>query len=306
MAILQVADEDVQVSLLATSGFGGLAAGVLADRFGVTLQYAETVLEQGYGLLSPRFGKQAAHAALPLLAALGLLVAIQPVQSMPPDEFCNVSIRLRDPRNAAKLNVALERLLGHTGPIAAAFSGPQGHVVHDLSPARAEWLRHSLREKKGVFCAISEHRTAVYDLFAEPPLSAISHAEVRRQLRLMGCGIGGFGDAIGLGLERRVLDRILAQLPQFGLFGVDRAFQRYELLVTGKGTLSEQEFADFMSSRPVTKSITPRNLMKSLPLTLETWLTRAAARQFMSDYGSIGIQAVTKLVRDTDQTAKNL
>ena len=302
MAMSQIADEDVQVSLLATSGFGGLAATVLSERFGVTLQYAESVLEQGYGLLCPRLGRAKAREVLPLLSALGLRVALQPVESMPPDEFSDVSIRLRDVRNAPRLVVGLERMLGLTGLNAASFDGPQGYVIKDLSPARAEWLCNALRQLNGVFCAISEHQTAFYDLFADRALSDTNHAEVKRQLRLMGCGIGGFGDAVGLGLERRVLDRMLAQFPKLGLFGVDRAFQRYELLVTGKGALTGQEFADFMMSRPATQAIQPRKLMEALPLRLENWLTRPAAEQFLGDYGSIGIQAVTRLVRNIETT----
>jgi len=302
MAMSQGADEDVQVSLLATSGYGGLAANVLAERFGVTLQYAESVLEQGYGLLSPRLGRQKAREALPLLSALGLHVALQPVDSMPPDEFGDISIRLRDFAQATKLVVALERMLGLTGLSATSFIGPQGYVVKHLSSARAEWLCNALRPLTGVICAISEHQTAFYDLFAERKLSANNHAEVKRQLRLMGCGIGGFGDAVGVGLERRVLDRILAQFPNLGLFGIDRAFQRYELLVIGKGALTGQEFADFMMSRPATQAIQPRKLMESLPLRLENWLTRPAAKQFLGDYGSIGIQAETRLVRNNPTT----
>ena len=303
MAMSQVADGDVQVSLLATSGFGGLAATVLAERFGVTLQYAESVLEQGYGVLSPRFDRTKARNALPLLSALGLHVALQPVESMPPDEFCDISIRLRDVRHAPKLVVSLERMLGLTGLNAASFDGPQGYVIKDLSPARAEWLCNALRQLSNVYCAISERQTAFYDLFADRTMSATNHAEVKRHLRLMGCGIGGFGDAVGLGLERRVLDRTLAQFPKLGLFGVDRAFQRYELLVTGKGALTGQEFSDFMMSRPATQAMRPRNLMAALPLRLENWLTRPAAKQFLGDYGSIGIQAVTRLVRGAESAA---
>ena len=303
MTLLQVADDTVQVSLLATSGCGGLAAAVLAERFGVTLEYAESVLEQGYGLLCPRIPKTQARAALPLLVALGLRVALQPVEAMPPDEVCDLSVRLRELRNAPKLIVTLERLLGVTELNAASFDGPQGYVVFGLSPARAEWLCAELRQISGVFCAVSERQTALYDLFTARSLSTVDHAEVKRQLRLMGCGIGGFGDAIGLELVRRVLDRILLQFPGFGLFGVDRAFQRYELLVVGKGALSGQEFADFMMSRPTTQAIQPRNLMQSLPLRLENWLTRPAAKQFLGDYGSIGIQAETRLVRSTEAVA---
>ena len=300
MTMSQVADGDVQVSLLATSGFAGLAAEVLVEGFGVTLQYAQSVLEQGYGLLSPRLGKNVARDALPLLAALGLRVTIQPVEAMPPDEFCDVSVRLRDLRLAPKLVALLERNVGQVGLNAASFDGPQGYVVAGVSPARAEWLCNALRAMNGVFCAISEHQTALYDLFAARNLTGIDHAEVKRHLRLMGCGIGGFGDAIGVGLERRVLDRVLRQFPKLGLFGVDRAFQRYELLVTGKGALSGQEFADFMLSRPAIRPNHQRNLLQSLPLRLESWLTRPAAVQFLGDCGSIGILAVTRLVRKTE------
>ncbi len=303
MTASQMANEDVQVSLLATSRFGGLAAAVLAERFGLTLQYAESVLEQGYGLLSPRLDRTRARQALPLLSALGLRVALQPVESMPPDEFCDVSIRLRDSGHAPKLIQLLEGMLGLGNLNAVSFDGPQGYIVKDLSLARAEWLCHSLRQLNQVYCAISEHQTAFYDLFADRPMARNNHAEVKRQLRLMGCGIGGFGDAVGLGLERRVLDRILAQFPNLGLFGVDRAFQRYELLVTGKGALSGQEFADFMMSRPTIQGIQSRELMGALPLRLENWLTRPAAKQFLGDYGSIGIQAETRLVRSTDKAA---
>ena len=305
MPMSGIADDDVQVSLLATSGFGGLAAAVLAERFGLTLQYAESVLEQGYGVLSARLDQTRARDALPLLSALGLRVALQPVESMPPDEFCDVSIRLRDARHAPKLVQLLADRLARGNLTAAAFDGPQGYIVKGMSLARAEWLCQALREVPQVYCAISEHRTAFYDLFAKPFLTRINHAEVKRQLRLMGCGIGGFGDAIGLGLEKRVLDRILSQFPDLGLFGVDRAFQRYELLVVGKGALSGQEFVDFMMSRPTLHGLQPGQLLGALPLRLENWLTRAAAKQFLGDYGLIGIQAVTRLVRTMDRASEN-
>ena len=301
MPMSQIADDDVQVSLLATSGCGGVAAAVLAERFGLTLQYAHSVLEQGYGVLSVRLDQTRARDALPLLSALGLRVALQPVESMPPDEFCNVSIRLRDVRHAPKLVQVLEGILARGNLTAASFDGPQGYIVKDMSLARAEWLCQAMRQLPQVYCAISEHRTAFYDLFATHPLTQINHAEVKRHLRLMGCGIGGFGDAVGLGLEKRALDRILAQFPDLGLFGVDRAFQRYELLVTGKGTLSGQEFTDFMMSRPTLHGLQLNQLLGALPLRLETWLTRPAAKQFLGDYGSIGIQAVTRLVRKIDK-----
>lgn len=303
MTMSYVTDDDVQVSLLAITGFAGLAATVLVQRFGLTLQYADSVLEQGYGLLTPRIGKAQAQQALPLLSSLGLRLAVQPVEAMPPDEVCDLSVRLRDPRNAPNVINAAEITLGLTGLTAADFTGPQGYIVPELSLARAEWLCAAFRKLNGVSCAISERRIALYDLFADRDLRGNDKAELNRHLRLMGYGSVGFGDAIGLGLERRVLDRVLSQFPKLGLFGVDRAFQRYELLVIGKGALSGREFTDFMMSRPATKTVDTRKLLQSLPLRLESWLTRKAAQQFLADYGSIGIQAETRLLRTVEQGA---
>jgi hypothetical protein len=300
MAVSQLLDDDVQVSLLATTGPVGLAVELLRDRFGLSEEYVESVLDQGYGLLIGRLGRAEARAALPLMATLGLRVAIQPCEALPPDEFCDVSIRISDPRPAAKLIVTLERLLGLTGLTAADFCGAEGHVIGDLSPAKAEWLCHALRRQTGVTTAVSEHQTALYDLFAEAELTEQESTAVRRHLRLLGASVGGFGDAIGVGLDRRVLDRMLQRFPDLGLFGANQTFQRHALLIIGKGTLSQQEFVDFLMTRPIAGAVPARQLLRALPLRVENFLTRAAAKQFLSDYTAIGMQAVTRLVRRTD------
>ncbi|MEI6097700.1 MAG: hypothetical protein WCS20_05255 [Alphaproteobacteria bacterium] len=64
---------------------------------------------------------------LPLLAALGLRLAIQPRDAMPVDEFCDASIWLRDLRKASKLRAALRLRLRLenwlTRPAARPFLG---------------------------------------------------------------------------------------------------------------------------------------------------------------------------------------
>ena len=57
MTLSQLADDDVQLSLLATSGHAGLAAELLTERFGLSPDYANSVLDQGYGLLIARLGR---------------------------------------------------------------------------------------------------------------------------------------------------------------------------------------------------------------------------------------------------------
>ena len=305
MAMSQLVDEDVQLSLLATTGHAGLAVELLTERFGLSLEYAESVLEQGYGLLVARLGKVQARAVLPLLATLGLRVAIQPCESLPPDEFNDVSIRIMDARHAAKLIRTLERLLGVTGLTAGSFCGPEGYVLAGLSPAKAEWLGHALRKISGVSVVLSEHQSARYDIFSEAELTEPECTDVRRHLRLLDCNIGGFGGAIGNGMDKRAVERVLARFPDLGLFAANQAFQRHELLIIGKGTLSRQEFIDFLMTRAVAGSIPARQLLNALPLRMEALLTRSAARQFLADYTAIGMQAITRLVRRTDATVEN-
>ena len=260
------------------------------------------MLDQGYGLLIARLGRRQASAALPLLATLGLRVAIQPCEAMPPDEFCDVSVRIAEARHAAGPIAALERLLG-LDVTAAQFCGPEGLVVAALSPARAEGLAQALRKLAGVTVALSEHQTARYDLFAEAELTEPEASAVRRHLRLLGANVGGFGDAIGSGLEWRVLNLVLGRFPDLGLFGANQAFQRHELLIIGKGTLSQQEFGDFLMTRPIAGSVPARQLLAALPLRVEGFLTRSAAKQFLADYSAIGMQAVTRLLRRIDAGA---
>ena len=305
MTLSQLADDDVQLSLLATSGHAGLAAELLTERFGLSPDYANSVLDQGYGLLIARLGRAEARAAMPLLATLGLRVAIQPCDALPPDEVCDVSIRITEAKYAAKLIVTLERLIGVTGLNAAAFCGPEGHVVGSLSPAKAEWLCHALRKLAGVSAAVSEHQTARYDLFAEADLTEPEGTAVRRHLRLLGSSSSGFGDAIGSGLDRRVVERVLAKFPDLGLFAANQAFQRHELLIIGKGTLTQQEFIDFLMTRPIAQTIPARELLRSLPLRVESFLTRSAAKQFLGDYSAIGMQAITRLVRRSEAGTEN-
>ena len=300
MALSQTVQDDVQLSLMATTGPAGLAVELLTERFGLSTDYVESVLDQGYGLLIARLGRAEARAAMPLLATLGLRVAIQPCEALPPDEFCDVSIRISDARPAAKLIVTLERLLGLTGLTAASFCGTEGLVIGGLSPAKAEWLCHALRRQSAVVTAVTEVQSARFDLFAEAELTEEECSAVRRHLRLLGASLGGFGDAIGCGLDRRLLERMLRKFPDLGLFGANQAFQRHELLIIGKGTLTQQEFVDFLMTRPIAGAIPARQLLRSLPLQVESFLTRPAARQFLADYTAIGMHAVTRLVRRCD------
>ena len=243
--------------------------------------------------------------ALPLLNSLGLRIAIQPCESLPPAEVCDVSIRTSGGRYAKKLIVMLERLLGLTGLEPASFCGPEGYVIGSVTPERADWLCAALRKLNGVSVVLSVHQAARYDLFAHAELSEEDILAVSRHLRLLGSSAGGMGDALGSGLDRRVLDMVLENFPDLGLFGANQLFQRHELLIIGKGRLSQREFVDFLVTRQIAQSVPPEQLLRTLPLRVESFLTRSAANQFLADYTAIGMQAITRLVRRADLLPKS-
>jgi hypothetical protein len=305
MTLSHLVDQDVQLSLIAATGHPGLAAELLTKRFGLSHDYAELVLDQGYGLLIARLDRQDAHAALPLMSSLGLRVAIQPCESLPPDEVCDVSIRISERKYAKKLIVTLGRLIGLSGLEPASFCGPEGLVIGSMTLAKAERLGAALRKLNGVSAALSDHQTARYDLFAEAELSEEDIMAVSRHLRLLGSSAGGMGDALGNGLDRRVLDMVLNKFPDLGLFGANQLFQRHELLIIGKGTLSQQEFVDFLVTRQIAQSVPTAQLLRTLPLRVESFLTRSAANQFLADYTAIGMQAITRLVHRADLLEKS-
>jgi hypothetical protein len=292
----RLADDDVQVSLLAITGQAGLAVDLLVERLDLSVPYAESVLDQGYGLLCQRMPRSKARALKPLLASFGLRIALQPVEAMPPDEFCDISVRISEPKHAPDLIARLDALLGPTGLTVASFDTVAGLVLSDLPLPRAETICRWVSQVPGVHTAMSEHRSARFDLFAQSELSERDEVEVKRHLRLLGAATGGFGNAVGSGLERIVLDRMLARFADLDLVGVNQAFQRHELVIVGKGSLSLQEFADFLMTRPAAHWIPMRNLLEALPMRVEGCLTRPAAKQFLSDYSAIGIEAITRLV----------
>lgn len=292
----QLAEDTVQVTLLAVSGPAGLAAQTLSQFFGLSRDRAEAVLNHGRGLISPRMPSAQAKATLPLLAALGLQVIMTPTGAAPEVERHDLSIRLVDDSRAAKLIKTLQRLMALDDLTARSFDGPAGMVLTGLTAAKSEWLANALRGIQGVLVSVSAQRTALYDLFSTATLKTDARIAIKRHLALLGSGGTSFGDALATGLDGRALHHLLAHFPRLGLFGLNQDFQRHDVLITGQGRLSQVELADFLATRAVAAD---RAALPSAaaPFRVETWLTRAAAQQFLGDYACIGIPATARLIR---------
>lgn len=293
----QLVEDTVQVTLLAASGPSALAAQTLSQHFGLSLKRAESVLAQGRGVIAANMAQAAARAALPLLAALGLQVAILPAGAEPEVERHDLSIRLTNGFHAARLIRTLHRLVGPGNLSAHWFDGPSGMVLEGLTAAKVEWITTALRPLSGVQVATSVQRTALYDLFCTIETDTTDLICLRRHLSLLGCQTGGFGDTLATGLDRRALDHVLARFGHSGVFGINQDFERFDLLVSGSGSLSAQEFADFLITRTGCTPNMVREISRAAPMRIESCLTRSAAQQFMGDYAAIGIPTFARLIR---------
>ena len=292
MNLPQLADDAVQLTLLAPCRHANLVAGPLAQHFGLSLAAAEALLTFGRGVIAPRIRAQDARLAMDLLKALGVHVAIGPVGALPEAEKFDLSLR------AAEHAVGeLTSALAGFGIDATNFGGPEGHVLTGLAQSKAEEMAASLRTIPDVQTISSAQSSAQFDLFAPVTSKCPDLSFVRRHLVHLGCGDTGPSAALATGLDRRMLSHILNRFPGLGLFGVNQAFQRFDLTLTGPGLLTPREFQDFLATRAQCGGWQRLETAAGRGIRIETGLPRAAALQFLADYATIGIPARADLIR---------
>jgi len=294
----QLVDDTVQVTLLAATGPSDLAAQTLSRYFGVSLKRAESVLAQGSGVIAVSIAQAAVRAAMPMLAALGVQIAVQPSGTEAVAEKHDLSIRLINGFHAARLIRTLHKMVGPGNLSAYWFDGPAGMVLEGLTAAKVEWISAALRPISGVHVTASAQRTARHDIYCTIETDAMDLSCLRKHLNLMGIEAGGFGDALASGIDRRALHHLMTRFAPSGIFGINQDFARFDLLVSGRGSLSESEFFDFLITRTGCTPNMVRKISPAAPMRIESCLTRAAAQQFIADYATIGIPAFPRLIRN--------
>ena len=296
MNMSYVAEESVQVSLVAAPDCATFAAPTLVHHFGLTLPEAEQLLMRGRGVIAANVAGSQAKAALPMMAALGLHVVIGPIGVEPDTERFDLSVRLIDPTQSTRVVKTLQRLTMADQLTEESLAGPSGYVVEDLTESRLDWLSRALNTVPGKVMSIASQAKERFDLFGpvdeHPPTSLCTHIRALGQLQ------AGPGDAWATGLDRQLIRHFMAKFPDFGLFAVRQEFQRFDLFINGKGNLSGWEFDDFLVTRTGEKPRPAARPTPDQPLRIEAWLTRAAAGQFLRDYAEIGIPAFARLIRD--------
>lgn len=297
MTMPQLAEETVQVALLSCGAHSGLAAMPLSLHFGLPLAEAEALLVKGHGVIAARMPKDRACAAIPLLAALGLRLAVLPPDAAQAEALYDLSLRLTEGVDAVAVQPDLQRLGLVPDATAPDFNGPAGFAICGLPRAKAEHVILALRSLPGVHATLCPQDGAKFDLFAPKVAMRAEMAHVLKYLSDLGCSVRDHWPAFAVGLDRHVLGLVLSRFAPLGLFGVNQAFQRYHLTLTGRGQVSTEDIRNFLATRGLSTSEATRALSGGQGLRIETALPRAAARQFLSDYAQIGLQVRADLAR---------
>lgn len=284
-ALGRPSDGRVTVTVLAAESDALETLRILSGQLGITpdavLRKAPFTLD----VLAPQ-GSRARVVAM--LQALGVTVRLDdPAVDAP----LALSARPEIWAKREDLAAPLAPLVGlPVGQVTAALASPGGLVLPAMPPQEAERLRRAIRRIRGLSVTLSDPSTAIYDLFAlAGPPAALTH-----HLRLIGQTGDGMTGALAAGLDRRLCQHLGKRFAAPGLMFIDRAFQRFDILLTGTGRWVSAELADFLTGRTALPRARFETISPENPIRIEVGLTRTAAIQFHADYAAIGLE--TRLV----------
>jgi len=282
----------VRLRLVCTPKIPALAAPIVAQHLSIPLQDALHRLARGPGPLADGLSAQPAARLANLLQTLGLRVVVEH-QTTAAHREIDIALQAMPDSDLAELVRRLATELGRTpGQTLAELNRPGGVILRAPDVAQIDRLRRLMRRVKGLRIATSTPETAVFDLF---PSTATQSRALMRHLALLGLTACPFNGALASGLDSRT---VLHLTKRFGdqVFGLERAFQRLDLYLTGTGTMSPIDLADFLATRHQGAGQIEA-LSPTVPLRVETGLSHAAARQFQTDYEMIGLHTVANLTR---------
>ncbi len=267
-----------------------LAASTLSRHLDISLHQAEQQLRSG--VIKPN-GPMDAKTEDQLFAVLGALGLTRQSAESPHD--LTLSVQLTDPADLAFLapKLAIVAQLG-LAVVFQALQRPGGLVLENLTTTAVTGLRKQLRRLQGLKTALST-MNAQCDLFVVSKPSANVSRQLGRYLALMGATPCRFSGALASCLTVHQTKQIRSRFPQAGLIGLDRAFQRFDLFLTGIGDLAPQDVAEFLSTRTNLSGAMVECVTPLRPLQIEKGLTRAVTQQFRADYAAIGLQTCARL-----------
>ena len=263
-----------------------LAAPIVAIHLAISHEDAAAQLRLGQVHMAK---SRAALRLLPLLQALGFSPQILSGSAAP------IAVQVGCITDAIRLAPDLAPLLRRdASAVLTALQRPGGMVLADLTAIQTAELRRVLAPLKGVRLT---HARGLYDLFAIAPLEPANCHTLRRHLGELGSTPCRFSGALAAGLTARQVAQLTARNDDAGLLAVNRAFQRFDLFLTGTSGLPAEDVAAFLSTRADLSGMMIEGVTPLCPLQIETGLTRAAAIQFHADYAAIGLETCARLAR---------
>ena len=263
-----------------------LAAPIVAIHLEMTQEEAAAQLRYGQVHMA---NSRAALRLLPLLQVLGF----SPQILTGPSDM--IAVQVGDITDAIRLAPELARLLQReVSAVLTALQRPGGIVLADLTATQTADLRRALRPLGGVRVT---QASGLYDLFAIAPLDPGNCHALRRHLAATGRAPCRFSGALAAGLTARQVAQLNARIDDAGLLAVNRAFQRFDLFLTGISDLPAQDVAAFLVTRADLSSTMIEGVTPLCPLQIESGLLRASAIQFQADYAAIGLETCARLAR---------
>ena len=267
-----------------------LATSTLSRYLAISKVQAEEQLRAGVITLNHAVDRETEDQLFAVLGALGLTRQKSQAQG---DQSLSVQLAARADLAHLAPKVAMITELPLT-VVQMALQRPGGVTLENLTEARVSQLRKLIRRVQGLKTAQSD-RNAVCDLFVIKPLPASVSRQLGRYLALMGATPCRFSGAVAQGLTVHQARQICARFPNSGLICLDRAFQRFDLFLTGIGDLAPQDVAEFLSTRTNLSGAMVECVTRLQPLQIENCLTRGVTRQFRADYAAIGLETSARL-----------
>ena len=267
-----------------------LATSTVARHLAISRSEAEGQLRLGAITLDDSVDTATQDQLFALLAALGLTRQTAEWQG-----DLSLSVQLAKPVDLAYLAPKLAAIVQL--PLAAvmqALPRPGGVTLENLTADGAHRLRKQIRRIQG-FKTVQSNMTAQCDLFVISPLPVGLSRSLGRYLALLGAVSCRFSGAVAAGLSVQQVRHICGRFPQAGLIGLDRAFQRFDVFLTGIGDLAPQDVAEFLSTRTNMSGAMVESVTPLQPLQIEHGLSRGVTQHFRADYAAIGLQTCARL-----------
>lgn len=278
--------QPIQAVLRSAGEHPDLATGLLVAKFGLTPSQEQDLLFAGHGVFTTTVTRESARASVALLAALGLVLALDDAGTDRSTELFDVSIRITDRDSIKDLQRALKRLGFARKVEADDFFGLAGLEIFGLSQGRAEHYARALQKLDGVTVDLCHQATALFNVLTPSGLTESHMAEILDCVWRMGRSKTR-GLMIATGLDRDQLAALLTRFPLSGLTCVNQAFARLNFIALGLGDLSIEGYAKFVERHGAAAG---KALSKGHPQRIVTNLPTRAAALVNEEWISMGLE----------------